>query len=291
MIRTYIINLDKDVDRWGLIQDHLLPNDYLDIERVSATDGDNVPSEELSRMCDMFCSRGMKGCFASHKGAWKRIIDENLPYALILEDDIIAIPTYKEDISNALENVPNDFDVLTFYDSGYETRKGIFDEIITRGMGIYNPKHQVLNEYIQIPMATMSCTGYIVSNKGAKKLLSIFPNITYHVDYAMFHNHDKLGLYTTTKGIFKQQEHGESNTRSGGLQIPYSDVKIAGNTTLGAVFDTVIFQVGSIQVTWLYVLILMVLIVVFTRNKKGVLIAMSIGLFAFLAPRIMISHN
>jgi len=38
-------------------------------------------------------TRGELGCFLSHRAIWQRIVDANLPHALIMEDDCLLYPT------------------------------------------------------------------------------------------------------------------------------------------------------------------------------------------------------
>ena len=38
-------------------------------------------------------TRGEIGCFMSHREVWKHIVQENIPYALIMEDDCLLYPS------------------------------------------------------------------------------------------------------------------------------------------------------------------------------------------------------
>jgi GR25 family glycosyltransferase involved in LPS biosynthesis len=38
-------------------------------------------------------TRGELGCFLSHRAIWQRVVDADLPYALIMEDDCLLFPT------------------------------------------------------------------------------------------------------------------------------------------------------------------------------------------------------
>ncbi len=65
----------------------------LEFERVSAVDGTRLSEGELvswHRRCrpDRSISFGELGCFLSHIHIWRRMIDENTPWAFIAEDDI-----------------------------------------------------------------------------------------------------------------------------------------------------------------------------------------------------------
>ncbi len=103
-------------------------------------------------------SWGAVGCSLSHILLWKKIVDENLDSLLIFEDDIYFYPNFKENLSRVLENIPEDADAVfldvirNFKSVQYND---IFDRILDQFFGMH---------------------AYIMTNKGAKKLLPyVFP--------------------------------------------------------------------------------------------------------------------
>ncbi|WP_336703154.1 glycosyltransferase family 25 protein [Pantoea dispersa] len=90
-MKIFIVNLDKDVVR----REHILQqcrNLNLDAEVVSATDGRLLTAEETAALTHPLYASGMTpgeiGCSLSHYYIYKKIADENIPCALILEDDV-----------------------------------------------------------------------------------------------------------------------------------------------------------------------------------------------------------
>lgn len=94
--KAYIIHLErasarrKQVDR--MVEACPMPADI-----VHAVDGHSLSPEEVSQYYarnrhepryPFELKRGEVGCFLSHRKCWRRIVDENLDAALILEDDI-----------------------------------------------------------------------------------------------------------------------------------------------------------------------------------------------------------
>ena len=91
--KTFVVNLDDKIHRW----EHFNELDT-NIERVSAVDSrenwfvyedyglDLVP---YGRNNDHYFtqSKGAVGCYLSHYLIWKKMIDENLDWCLVLEDD------------------------------------------------------------------------------------------------------------------------------------------------------------------------------------------------------------
>jgi glycosyl transferase family 25 len=110
-------------------------------------------------------TKGAIGCALSHRKAYQKIIDDNLNSALILEDDITIDPQFMKKITQILQNCPNDYDVLFL---GYH-----------KWSILYLQKN--INNLISQSSAVFGLFGYIVSNKGARKLMNIFP-ITKQID-------------------------------------------------------------------------------------------------------------
>lgn len=84
-----IINLDKDRDRWENIQNQI-PNENTNIIRILAVYGKELPNveERMEELNSGSNKASAIGCGLSHRKAWQYVIDNSLPYALIMEDDI-----------------------------------------------------------------------------------------------------------------------------------------------------------------------------------------------------------
>lgn len=115
MIRTYLINLDKNVDRLH-VMDAQLTRLGLGYERVEAVSGKELSPVEVERdfaavrsflAMGVRLTRGEIGCALSHGIAYSRMEDENLPVALVLEDDVVL----GDGFLDALEDAVNFVDV------------------------------------------------------------------------------------------------------------------------------------------------------------------------------------
>lgn len=100
MIKTYIINLPQEQERKIYIENLLTPysNSYLNIEFINGVDGRKMTEIEREKMFDSHkafkrygrkCKPGEIGCTLSHQKCYKKIVNSNNDYALILEDDIV----------------------------------------------------------------------------------------------------------------------------------------------------------------------------------------------------------
>lgn len=96
-IKTYVINLVKDQDRKVYMEELLSPYPYLDVEFIEAVYGKELDSTEIPIVFDSekaykrygrYCDLGEIGCTLSHRKIYKKIVEQEIDYALILEDDI-----------------------------------------------------------------------------------------------------------------------------------------------------------------------------------------------------------
>lgn len=96
-MKVFLINLDKDVDRLQAA-DAQLRCLNIAYERISAVYGKDLSKDEQKAALNKFrwwCAIGRPialgeiGCALSHYRLYQRMIDENIPYACILEDDVV----------------------------------------------------------------------------------------------------------------------------------------------------------------------------------------------------------
>ena len=185
--KIFYINLDRRPDRDQNIQQLFQQFNIQNIsEKISAVDGsmlnlDNISQNIISekgisdakdktKITGIPLTPGGIGCALSHRSAWQKIIDENLDTVLILEDDISIDKDFHSKLNTyMIQAKPLLYDVLFI---GY---------------------HPASIKYI-LPNSTSSIFvrssrtyglfGYVVSKKGAKKLLNIFP-IDLQIDTTM----------------------------------------------------------------------------------------------------------
>ncbi|WHP07362.1 glycosyltransferase family 25 protein [Acinetobacter corruptisaponis] len=136
MMKVFLVNLDKRPDRLAFVSKQL---DELGIpfERFAAIDGSKL-TMETQTLFDVpkFIleqkkkpSVGEVGCAMSHRAIWQKILDEQLDYALILEDDI--------QIDFALKKLLNSKDFYTH-----------FDFLNISSSDPYNMDNEILNQLI-----------------------------------------------------------------------------------------------------------------------------------------------
>jgi GR25 family glycosyltransferase involved in LPS biosynthesis len=112
---TYVINLDRDRDRFGRLDDLLSGITYLSVTRVPGVYGADLPLTALkllSLSSEWSKRRGEIGCFLSHVKAWEAIAMTSAPFCLVLEDD--AVPLGLDRV--AALTLPDDADLVFIND-------------------------------------------------------------------------------------------------------------------------------------------------------------------------------
>jgi GR25 family glycosyltransferase involved in LPS biosynthesis len=163
-IKKFVINLKRRPDRLELFKKQCPFND---VTVITAFDGKNM-KDEASAIEQELVTRftrldpGEIGCFLSHLRVFNEIRRENLPYAVIFEDDAIFCDNFLEKYSKLMEELPSDTDILYIggrFESGFKMRdyKRVSDNIV---------KHRIENNTILgLSSETDRTThAYIVSN-------------------------------------------------------------------------------------------------------------------------------
>lgn len=110
--KVYVINLDKDVERLKKI-DKSLQEVGIDYERFPAVIGSHISTHpNLTPLCCMFCTDGIKGCALSHHTIWEESIRNGYQSILVLEDDAIVPNDINERLRDAKTKIPADWDII-----------------------------------------------------------------------------------------------------------------------------------------------------------------------------------
>ena len=145
----------------------------------------------LDRWSIYLSSQGQIGCYLSHLQILKNFVLSKQKYCLIFEDDIHLKKNFKIDLRDALQECPEDWDLLYLY---------------------ANPNQKKLSTYIKgkkyilkAPRLWHTCA-YLVSQKGAKKIINnIQPMRANPIDeyFGDLVDQKKLRAFVTKKVITK----------------------------------------------------------------------------------------
>ncbi|RYD81650.1 MAG: glycosyltransferase family 25 protein, partial [Sphingobacteriales bacterium] len=174
-----VVNLRRSIARRIYIQEKLLHYN-IPFEMFEAVDGNELCETELNEIYakgSYFKTRygrvmniGEIGCALSHIGLYKKILEEKIPYAIILEDDIEFDERLSHIVQNnhSVEKLLNHFDLVLL---GYADT-----DLNYRKPGICSVWKRIkLDHIIKAGVPVSRCwgtIGYLISLKGAEKLLS-----------------------------------------------------------------------------------------------------------------------
>ncbi len=109
-VRTYLINMDRDVERLRWMQD-VFSTHNIAFERISAVDGSNLSDEQQAYHLTperSHLSRAEIGCLLSHIKTWQTFLQSGADYALIFEDDIHAQPDLEKFLGQLWDTIDPD---------------------------------------------------------------------------------------------------------------------------------------------------------------------------------------
>ena len=184
-IPTFVINLDESVERYQEVLPQL-QKFSINAERISGVRGSKLSEHEFSQAYDEVANKkyfrrgltvGEVGCYLSHRKIWQRMVDENIEFALVLEDDIV--------INDNLVECQQHVEALIKYD----IVKLADDRNCPPAESKALDQQHTLVSYTNIPNCT---TGYFISLAGAKKFL-VRERIYRPVDIDMQHCYE-LGV-------------------------------------------------------------------------------------------------
>jgi GR25 family glycosyltransferase involved in LPS biosynthesis len=229
----FIVNLERRPDRKRLIESRLANLGIKNYEIIKAVDGRELP-ENLDQVYDKesamaLCvdlSRAEIATALSHIEIAKKIIKQNLDYAVILEDDVELTIDFKNLVKDFnLEKDKFDF-LLLGWSSSNEFFNGKIKKIVAPynavnkngsvsyldktefnigSIGIHKPFYPSLHlDYIN------GAYGYVMSNAGARKLLEFNYPVRTVTDHVNVYHIDKVKtLFTTSMIVHTQTEDSD----------------------------------------------------------------------------------
>jgi glycosyl transferase family 25 len=123
---------------------------------------DGVAHEKFSRSLSM----GEIGCSLSHLRLYKKMLDENIGLALVLEDDAMLVDGAREQLAALIERLPGDCDLLQLI---YECRD-------------HSPVAPGIVRFHSKSCMPVASAGYLIRASGARKLLGEGYPVRYPAD-------------------------------------------------------------------------------------------------------------
>ena len=176
----FVVNMARSAERREYIRRHLGELN-LPYELFAATDCETMqPAEYESRLNANYWrklrGRAMPppiiGCYLSHCRLWAKIADENIPRAIILEDDAALHPNFARIVADA---IATDYlwDVISLRLKTPASAARILGD--TLGGGNW--------QLIRPRRRCQMLVGYVITKRGAEKLLEYTQNIRAPIDW------------------------------------------------------------------------------------------------------------
>lgn len=160
-----------------------LDEQNIPFEFIKAVDGSTLTDEYLAKVCDFeelakqphLMHRGAQGCLLSHYSIYQKIIAEDLPYALVLEDDVEIQPNFKAILAALEGRLKANEAVLLFTQNNFMPT--VFSkQNLEKLSGPYELS------YPMEPWALGSAAGYVISREAAQSLLDFVLPMRYAAD-------------------------------------------------------------------------------------------------------------
>jgi glycosyl transferase, family 25 len=163
MIDAFVINLDRDTERLAHMNEQET-RAGLRFERVPGVLGADVPAHmrpKFLRTDGSIASDltpGEVGCYASHLRVYEIILARGIPFALVLEDDVVLGGDTIDTVMAAMSGLPRGWDLVKLCN---EPKKAVYS--VTRLGG---SRHVV--RFVRQPLLAGA---YLISANGARKML------------------------------------------------------------------------------------------------------------------------
>ena len=213
----HVINLRRSEDRWNKIRGQL---DSLNLQahRLEAVEGRALSKTQLlacsSPLTVAWTTPGMIGCFVSHQRFWQAVLDDtDCDCAIVLEDDVQLEPKFQETVIMALQMLPKDWDVCLLgalgcaHPDGTMWQEGLLNYLLVLYMGGTRPCRLVREQggvKLFVPRKPCGTHCYLISRRGAAKLLQFLPRATYHIDHVAWHSALPIDLYAVHPFVANQ---------------------------------------------------------------------------------------
>ncbi|MEX0595210.1 MAG: glycosyltransferase family 25 protein, partial [Candidatus Paceibacterota bacterium] len=185
--KIFVINMEFDTRRKKFMLDQFKTLNIVNYEFINAVDGRQIPDEKVTLINQERkkyfdkppndLKKGQIGCFLSHRTIYKKIVDQNLSEAIILEDDAQILDLNKlKFIIQHIKTIDANYDYLllsnhSLLTSGYLSNWYKNDN-----------NHVNVNEFINSITYFYGTGAQLISLKGAKNLYAFTENVFDAID-------------------------------------------------------------------------------------------------------------
>lgn len=177
--KVFVINLARSPQRMAHIAQQLEDAEVA-FERIEGVDGNQLADAEIERVSPARLVRqhyyrdlnkGEVGCSLSHRKAWQKIVDDELDFAFVLEDDIDLESNFADVVELMRELPDSNWDFIKLYPMRKGSPKNIRQSVEYKN-------HQFIS-YHKLPLSNGA---QVVSKQGARALLKNMSHVVQPVD-------------------------------------------------------------------------------------------------------------
>jgi glycosyl transferase family 25 len=192
-MKIMITHFDKLVDRKKSMTYQL--NKYnLDFEFVSNKGKDKLTEEDRSKF-DKKLKDSEISIMLHHFECYKKIVENDHDYAMILEDDVVLGHDFRRKIEKYINDLPLNWDML-FFGEGHGAH--IPNYRLRSGINIYKKSTDLCNQQVGgVNGSTRCLDSYVISKKCCQRILEkinqpnyfIFMPIDHLLNFINYYNH------------------------------------------------------------------------------------------------------
>lgn len=201
-IKCFIINLEKDTDKKDQML-HVCEKNGIEPTFVKAVYGKELEKAYLDKVSDQAkaqnilgrkLTEGEIGVALSQLSIYQTMIDNDIDFALILEDDV-DFSFEQGELKNIVKQLPQDWECVLL---GHHTKRSRHIDTLP---SIWNQKKvSQTHRLVRFAEGPMGAYGYLINKKGGEKRIKDFEIIDRPIDHW---NDKKLNLYGITPSIIK----------------------------------------------------------------------------------------
>lgn len=163
--KIFVINLKDSIERYNYVKSQF-DKLGLEIERIEGVDANSLTPQDINKVYSPEKNRmtyvrplhkGQIACYMAHIKAWKAIIEQNLDYAFVLEDDAMISDKFSE--------------ALSFFDSTLGKWDFVRIQSNAKPKRIFNCENMGDFSFVQYINTPGNAVAQVISKSAAIKLL------------------------------------------------------------------------------------------------------------------------
>jgi len=170
------IVLKRDKERNTYIRKLIKNNNINYYNIIDATDGKNIDLKYYidNNYITYLASRDMRlgaiGCAISHIKLWETFLKNNDNLLIVMEDDVYLMPDFNENLYHYINHLPKNFDISYLLIHPNKLYQNKFNNSIH------------INKYVKKGFGQWGTVAYILSKKGANRLIKLCKPIVNPID-------------------------------------------------------------------------------------------------------------